>query len=246
MSTSAHRDSLPEHPDRDLIDYRPISGWGLAALLIGLASGLALVHPLLMCVPIAGIVVALVALRRIERSPVKLVGRKAALVGLAFSVIYGVAAPVRLKTREHWLATRAQRLADEFLDDLRSGKTDEAFELCLRSVEKLRAHELQRTPDQKTDDEPQDSRKIFYSELPVAKILALGARAERTRLHTEVLPSDGPRQPVGVHYEIRDGGSSEVSPIEVLFYIEEIVDGDDVERWWISRVSGPPRAPLSQ
>jgi hypothetical protein len=246
MSTSAHRDSLPEHPDRDLIDYRPISGWAMAALLLGLAAGLALVHPLLLCVPIAGIAVAMIALRRIERSPVKLLGRKAALVGLAFSVIYGVAAPVRLKSRDHWLSTRAERLADEFLDDVRSGKTDEAFALCLRSVEKMPAHNPRGTPDEKGADEPQDGRKIFFSEQPVAKLLEWRARAERTRLHTEVLLSDGPRQPVVVMYQIRDGGSSEAAPVDVLFYVEEIVDGEGTERWWISRVSVPPRSPLSQ
>jgi hypothetical protein len=60
-----------------------------------------------------------------------------------------------------------------------------------------------------------------------------------------VLTADGPRQPVAVLYDVRDGGSSEAAPIQVLFFIEEIVDGDGVERWWISRVSGPPRSPLS-
>lgn len=245
MSASTHRDSLPEHPDRDLIDYRPISGWAVAALLLGLAAGLALVHPLLLCVPIAGIAVAMIALRRIERSPVKLVGRKAALVGLAFSVIYGVAAPVRLKSREHWLSTRAERLADDFLDDVRSGRTDEAFALCLRSVEKLPAHDPRAKPGDKADEEPQDPRKVFFSEQPVAKLVALGARAERTRLHTEVLSTEGPRQPIVVVYEVRDGRSSDAAPTEVLFYIEEILDGEGVERWWISRVSVPPRPPLS-
>src|SRR5689334_5841351 len=115
MSTAAPRDSLPEHPDSDLIEYRPVSGWCVAAVLLGLASILALIHPLLWSVPLAGVCVSLLALRRLDRSETKLLGRKAALVGLAFSLIYGVAAPVRVVARDRWLRTRAERLGDEFV-----------------------------------------------------------------------------------------------------------------------------------
>ena len=83
--------SLPEHPDPDLAEYRPVSGWGVAALLVGLVSAAASAHPLLWCLPLAGVVVSLIALRRIARSEIKLLGRKAALIGLAFSLIYGIA-----------------------------------------------------------------------------------------------------------------------------------------------------------
>jgi hypothetical protein len=236
MSNSAPRDSLPEHPDPDLIGYRPVSGWCLAAVLIGLASIVALVHPLLWCVPLAGVVVALVALRRIERSEVKLVGRKAALIGLAFSVIYGVAAPVRLKAREHWLAVRAERLADEFLEDFRTRNVASAFALTLRSVEKIPAHRPT-APDDKAEAEPKDAREIFLSEQPVATLALLGAEARAKRLRTEVLPADGPRQPVGVVFEVRGGAASDSHPLELLIYVEQIFDGEGQERWWISRVS---------
>jgi hypothetical protein len=243
MSTSAHRDSLPEHPDPDLIDYRPVSGWGLAALLLGLASAAALVHPLLWCVPLAGVVVSLVALRRIKRSEMKVVGRKAALIGLAFSVIYGVAAPVRLKAREHWLAARAQRLADEFLDDLGGRKPDRAFALTLRSVEKLPAHR-HTAPGDPADSEPQNSLEIFLSEQPVAKLALLGSKAHPVHLRTEVFPTEDNRQPVGVLYEVQGAAADDSNPLEVLIYVEQIFDGEGQERWWVSRVVTPARVRL--
>jgi hypothetical protein len=76
MSVPVHRDALPEHPDPDLAAYRPVSGWGIAALVVGLASAAALAHPLLWCVPLLGLGLSIVALRRIERSQVKVLGRK--------------------------------------------------------------------------------------------------------------------------------------------------------------------------
>jgi hypothetical protein len=238
MSTSAHRDSLPEHPDPDLIDYRPVSGWGLAALLIGVASVAALVHPLLWCVPLSGVVVSLIALRRIERSQVKVLGRKAALIGLALSVIYGVAAPVRLKSREHWLSMRAERLADEFLEDLRTQQVDRAFALMLRSVEKMPTHRPKAAGDT-AEPEPQNPLQLFLSEQPVATLSSLGAQAHRKRLQTVILPTEDNRQPVGVLYEVRGAAANDAKPLEVLIYSEEIVDGEGQERWWITRVSTP-------
>jgi hypothetical protein len=243
MSSSAHRDLLPEHPDPDLIDYRPVSGWAVAALLCGLTSILALVHPLLWCLPISGAVVSLVALRRIGRSGVKLLGRKAALIGLAFSVIYGIAAPVRLKTREHWLVARADRLADEFLEDLRTRQLDQAFALMLRSVEKVPSHRP--TAGDKADSEPQDARQLFFSEQPVATLLSLGAQARAVRLETAILTPEDIRQPVGVLYRIQNAAASDSNPLEVLIYVEQIFDGEGQERWWITRVATPPPPRIS-
>lgn len=244
MSSSAHRDVLPEHPDPDLIDYRPVSGWAMAALLLGLASILALVHPLLWCLPISGAVVSLVALRRIECSGVRVLGRKAALIGLAFSVIYGLAAPVRLKTHEHWLVARAERLADEFLEDLRTRQLDQAFALMLRSVEKAPSHKP--AAGEKTDSEPpQDARQIFFSEQPVATLLRLGAQARAVRLETAILTPEDIRQPVGVLYRIQNSAARDSNPLEVLIYVEQIVDGEGKERWWITRVATPPPPRIS-
>ena len=92
-----------EQIDRGVAEYRPISGWALAALFIGLVSFVALFHPLLWSVPMAGVVVSLIALLRISHADVPLVGRKAALIGLAFSLLYGVAAPARVASRDYWL-----------------------------------------------------------------------------------------------------------------------------------------------
>ncbi len=67
--------SLPEHPEPSLVEYRPFCGWAIAALLIGLGSASAAIHPLLWMVPLAGIGVAAFALLRIRRTASPMVGR---------------------------------------------------------------------------------------------------------------------------------------------------------------------------
>ena len=244
MSTSsAHRDSLPEHPDQDLADYRPVSGWCVAALLVGLVSAAALAHPLLWCLPLAGVVVSLIALRQIARSEIKLLGRKAALIGLAFSLIYGVAAPARQLSREHWLAARAERLAAEFVELLRTRQTEQAFELSLQSVQKSSTPHPSMPGEPKRPDPPSPMQS-FLLQAPVGKLLALGADARVEHRRTELLGVDGSRQSLGVVYEIYDPKNPSPNPTEILIYVEQLFDADGQERWWISNVALPTRSRL--
>jgi hypothetical protein len=244
MSAPVHRDALPEHPDPDLAAYRPVSGWGIAALVVGLASAAALAHPLLWCVPLVGLGVSIVALRRIERSQVKVLGRTAALVGLAFSLIYGVAAPARLLSREHWLAARAERLSDELLDLLRSKQKDAAFSLTRQSAERPKPHRPTQ-PGEKAEPEPPSMRETFLSGNPVAKLLTLGPEAKIEHLRTDILPPEDVRQSVAVLYEVHSPEEHGLKPLRVLIYADQLFDGEGHERWWIASVSTPPPPQLS-
>lgn len=247
MSTAAHHDSLPEHPDSDLIDYRPVSGWAVAAVLLGLASILALVHPLLWCVPMAGLTVSLIALRRIDRPEVRLLGRKAALVGLAFSVIYGVAAPVRLVSHNLWLKTRAERLGDDFVDALKAHKIDDAFAMTLQSAEKAASRKPAHAgSNEQVEPETQSPRDFFLSQRPVDMLLKLGPSARVERFSTQIQPStDDIHQPVAVYYRIIDPAKQSPEPVEFVLQIEQITDGQGIERWWISRMAASAKPDLS-
>ncbi len=244
MSPSAHHDSLPEHPDPDLTAYRPVSGWGVAALLVGLASAVALAHPLLWSVPLVGVVVAVIALRRIRRSEIKLLGRKAAIVGLAFSLIYGVAAPAHLLSRNHWLAARAQRLADEFIELVRTHQVDRAFALTLKSAETY-SPRRRPMPGENPETAPKTQEEAFLAEPPVSTLVSLGTKAHITHLETVVYIVEGGRQSVGVLYEVHYQGEHTLNPLEVLVYVEQSFDAKGHERWWISSVSTPPLPQLS-
>jgi hypothetical protein len=244
MSAPVHRDALPEHPDPDLAAYRPVSGWGIAALVVGLASAAALAHPLLWCVPLLGLGLSIVALRRIERSQVKVLGRSAALAGLAFSLIYGIAAPARLLSHEHWLAARAERLSDELLDLLRAQQRDAAFALTRQSAERQQPRHPT-PPGEKPEAEPPNVRETFLSGNPVARLLTLGPDARIEHLRTDVLPREDVRQTVTVLYEVHAPEEHGLEPLRVLIYADQVFDGDGNERWWISSVGTPPPPRLS-
>ena len=71
--------------------YCAVSLPAMAGLLLGLASGLAFLHPMLWLVPLLAIGVCLFALRQIDRYVPNLTGRAAARIGLSLAVIFGVA-----------------------------------------------------------------------------------------------------------------------------------------------------------
>ena len=112
-----------------LASYRAPSIVAILALLFGLASPLALVAPLLMVLPLVGAVLALVALGRVAASEGQLVGRGAALWGLALSVVFALASPVRERCTAHWFSQQAQPLAERWLQLLVAGDTNSAFHL---------------------------------------------------------------------------------------------------------------------
>jgi hypothetical protein len=233
-----------EHVDPSVSEYRPLSGWALAALAVGLASFVALFHPLLWAVPMVGVAVSLVALRRISRSDVPVVGRKLALVGLVFALLYGVAAPVRMATRDYWLCSRAERLANEFLGFIRSKKTAEAYALTRQSLEKK---PLKPAPgsSEANQPEPKNPRELFASTEPVKTLLTLGSTAQLERLNTTIQSSPGPWQAVSVLYRIHRPDERSLDPLQVVIYVEQTFDEDSHERWWIVNVTNPPPPQLS-
>jgi hypothetical protein len=155
----------------------------VAALIAGLASPLALAHPFLWLVPGAGVLVSGMALRQIARSEGLLLGRKAALAGLALSLVFGTAAPVRL-TSDTWYLTEAARpMADQWFALLRDGKPERAYQFGLLPQVRRKADES--TPDlwryYRSDSGAAAALRKFVDEPLVRALLALGAKA-RVRL----------------------------------------------------------------
>jgi len=70
--------------------YQSLSALAILGLLLGFAAPLALFGKLLLIVPLAGAGISLAALRRIAVSEGALVGRSIAILGLIFSVAWGI------------------------------------------------------------------------------------------------------------------------------------------------------------
>ena len=120
----------------DLIHYRSVSRAAMLALLLGLLSSLALVNTLLWALPVVAIAVSLLAMRNLSTHSTELVGRSAAIVGLAAAIFFGAWAPARDISRSWLLQSQAKPLTDEFIDLFLSGKLHEAHQLTLRPIQR--------------------------------------------------------------------------------------------------------------
>lgn len=117
----------------DSAAYRTISVLALVGLALGLAAPLAFFAPLLMVLPIAGAVLGLLALHRIATSDGALMGRAAALAGIALSVASLTAAWTRVELSQYLLSRQARSTALEWFTLLQQGEVEQAFQLMNNS-----------------------------------------------------------------------------------------------------------------
>lgn len=166
---------LSEPGDAEVAQYQAISGLAVGGLIVALVAPVALAHPLLWVVPLAGVLLCLLALRQIASNAPALIGRKAAVVGLIVSVLCGVAAP------SEWLAYG--RLIDA---EGRQFALDSWFEF-LRKNEPHKAYQLAKPPEARlplderlwdhysTGSELQREELLNYVRQPeIQSLLALG------------------------------------------------------------------------
>jgi hypothetical protein len=129
MSASALQSPELRPDEQPLAEYVPVSRLAIAALGLGLTSPLVLVSPLLVVVPLAGLAVAVLALRQIAFSGQSLQGRWLAMVGLSLATLFLGWGLSRQVSRQLLLAEQAQRFADGWLALVRDGKLHEADQM---------------------------------------------------------------------------------------------------------------------
>jgi hypothetical protein len=74
--------------------YRPLCALAVVALVVGMLSAVALFALSFLFLPVLGIVLGAVSLRRVGATEPPLVGRSAALAGLGLSLTFAIAAPI--------------------------------------------------------------------------------------------------------------------------------------------------------
>lgn len=132
MSRVPSADELSAAEGMMLPEYRAVSGWAIGGLLLGLAAVLAFIHPVLWVVPVAGAVTCLLALRQISAQASALVGRRAALVGLAICLIVGISCPVQFFLVRYQLRAAAIRAARDWFTAVRYDRPFVAHQLSLQ------------------------------------------------------------------------------------------------------------------
>ena len=113
----------------ELTQYRAISYWAVATLIVGLAAPVALVGPLLWWVPLATIPLAVLAFRQLRQPDPRYVGQTAAIVGVCCASLFFAWAITQRLSREARINHEAEQLADDYLQLILAGKIPEAHQI---------------------------------------------------------------------------------------------------------------------
>lgn len=163
-------------PDEDIGDYRAVSGLAVVGLILAILSATAFIHPLLWLAAWTAALVNGVALRRIGEANSRLIGRKAALIGLAVSLICSIGAPVQFIVHRRQLRREAVEIAREWFDYLRDNRPEMAHRMSQFPQTKA-ARGKSPLPDYEAGSAPLEPLRGFIQESPVDLLLKLGKRA---------------------------------------------------------------------
>jgi hypothetical protein len=198
--------------DLELVEYRTLTPAAIVGLILGLFAPVAFLSPLLVLVPVAGIVCSLFALRKIATSDGSVVGRPAAMAGLVLSTICAAAfltETIGLK----WLANRqAIPVAQEWFQLLAEGNPQAAIEMTADPAGRKAVGS--NLVDYYASDETAYKRLQDFVQTPAIRaLLALGDKAQvRYYNHLGFGRLQGGRWQVAQHYAITFPDSSEGKP----------------------------------
>ena len=188
--------------DLELAEYRSLTPAAIVGLILGLFAPVAFLSPLLVLVPVVGIVFSLIALRKIATSDGSVVGRPAAMAGLILSTICA-AAFLSQAIGMKWLANRqAIPVAQEWFQLLAEGNPQAAIELTADPAgRKAVGPEL---VDYYASDETAYKRLQDFVQSPAIRaLLALGDKANvRYYNHAGFGRLPGGRWQVAQHYAV--------------------------------------------
>ena len=135
VPTSAASPAFGEARVGEDVGYRSLSVLSIVSLVFGLAAPLCLVAPLLFAIPIAGVAVALLAIRRIAASDGGLIGRRAAVIALALCVASMCTSIVRSSLSQQLLSHQARQVAFDWFALLQAGDAEQAFDMTVTSAQ---------------------------------------------------------------------------------------------------------------
>jgi len=185
----------------DVPEYRSLSGLSVVALLLGLASPLALLSPILVIVPLACVAVALLALAKIANSGSGLTGAALARSGLVLAIVFGVALPVRALVRNELLIRQVDPVARDWMAQLAEERFDVATDR-LTVAARARLQPPSETPPTPATPPPTLSETIAALQndaLPLA-LSGLAEHGELNYVHYGTAISQG-RNDYGVRVE---------------------------------------------
>ena len=193
---------------RGQLEYRAVSKLAVAAVVVGLLAPMALIAPLLWAIPALGVALAVIALQQLSSSSGELVGRKAALTGLALSLTFLVAAPVRQASAHWYLHREAQAWGQLWFELLANDEPHKSHQLTLGvgMRQPLDAHLWDAYRD---NSQLKASLEDFVEEPLVRALLALGPKAEVQFWGNVAQQASGKTSHVVQDYSVRYGTGDE-------------------------------------
>lgn len=224
----------------DLPPYRAVSPLSIVACLLAVTSALALVHPVLWCVPVVAVAVALAALRSIARQPDTLVGRQAALAALAIAVFFGTWAPAQLTVRRIVIPRHARQFAEYWLSLLCEGRVYEAHQWTEDPSYRVPA-DVDLREFYQSDSDAKQRLEEYLSNEPVRSLVRLGREAQPLFVRTVDVEGGGKSSLAVLIYDVRSPQKPTV-PLTIQIAVERTAgSGGKPPQWRVDRV-GLPRA----
>jgi hypothetical protein len=162
--------------DAELAAYRALSAQAVVGLLFGLLAPLALVDPLLWWIPMLGVLLSALAIRRIKRND-SLTGRKMATAGLVLSLLFGAAAPSDWLLYRRIVRNEARQFSWLWFEFLKQDEPQKAHQLTLApAVRQMLDHRL--WAFYRNDPKLRQALEGYVQAPLVRTLLALGPKAQ--------------------------------------------------------------------
>ena len=238
-------DSRAEPSELDaVVEYPAVSRLAVLSLLLAIGACGAVFSPLLVCLAVAGALVAIAALWSIARAQRPLLGRKAAVAALLLSVLFGVWGVTWRMVRQEILYAQAKEHADKWLQLLRTGHLREAYQLHL-TQENRQAPGTDLEEFYKGDRDARFEYDAYFRGEPLRQIVETGERGQVRFLQNEnVLNESYSGQKtdiVTLRYALDYAEENQPRTLTLLLNVVRVVNNQGAEAHWEMRGVQTPK-----
>lgn len=227
---------LSSDEQTELGQYRSISRLAIAALFAGLASALAMAHPVLWSLPPLAAVLSVLAVRHVARHESVLTGHWMAVVGLVLALVCGAASISRVVAARRIVRAQAQQVAVAWLQLLRDGKHEEAIEWTVVPYRR-RPGGVNLDEFYQNDAEARATRQKFLRQDTVKNLLASNPAAPLELLKVVEQGGRGSEHHIILQYRVK---GQDQTPFEFRIHLQrqETEPRGDVE-WRVISLQEP-------